>query len=432
MNLKELEIEIYNLISSKTEGDYWDFKLEWHENKPDLLIDIISMANNLVNRDAYIIIGVEDETGIIKGNIGSDPNRKNQQFLVNFLRDKKFAGGYRPTVYLHTFNDEIDVIVIKNSTNTPFYLKEDYQGIFKGNIYVREQDGNTPKTSTADIDKTSFLWRKRFGIDLTPFEKAKFLLGTPKDWLPMGTDGKHSTSNESCKRVWFNKKFPEFTLSYSPKYFSGEYDQDTTFKEIDKIDQNFYWLAAIPKGSSLGQNSLHNTYYWDLSLKYLNTTLYSTPMITADNFRFERVQWKNQVIKHPKLFESSIIFSYIEMDSIDFLLDNWLSIKRETIPETIESSDRTSLSIEHLSYFTFSPYTVVPVFKSTFEKKEFMSFIDSKVYEFFEEVGIYRQQDSSNFNKLAQAYDPNYIQYLCKVGKVIVEWLHKWRDTSLV
>ena len=54
----ELVEEIQNLISLKTEGDYWDFKEMWHDNKASLLHDIICMANNQVGRDSYIIIGI--------------------------------------------------------------------------------------------------------------------------------------------------------------------------------------------------------------------------------------------------------------------------------------------------------------------------------------------------------------------------------------
>jgi hypothetical protein len=45
--LKEIEA----LISLKQEGPYWDFKGQWHENKAELLVDILNVANNLVNRD---------------------------------------------------------------------------------------------------------------------------------------------------------------------------------------------------------------------------------------------------------------------------------------------------------------------------------------------------------------------------------------------
>ena len=60
---KEQIDEVKELISFKQEGSYWDFKREWYsEGKlADLLHDIICMANNLENRDAYIIIGIDEE-----------------------------------------------------------------------------------------------------------------------------------------------------------------------------------------------------------------------------------------------------------------------------------------------------------------------------------------------------------------------------------
>lgn len=54
--LSKIQIqEIYELISYKQEGAYWDFKKEWYaEGKlADLLHDIICMANNMENRDAF-------------------------------------------------------------------------------------------------------------------------------------------------------------------------------------------------------------------------------------------------------------------------------------------------------------------------------------------------------------------------------------------
>ena len=67
MEYEEHEIslreEVIRLISLQQEGGYWDFKREWHEKKNALLLDIICMANNLHNRNAYIIIGVDEENG---------------------------------------------------------------------------------------------------------------------------------------------------------------------------------------------------------------------------------------------------------------------------------------------------------------------------------------------------------------------------------
>lgn len=57
------EDKIFELINLKQEGEYWDFKRQWHENKADLLHDIICMANNLSDNDGYIIIGIDEENG---------------------------------------------------------------------------------------------------------------------------------------------------------------------------------------------------------------------------------------------------------------------------------------------------------------------------------------------------------------------------------
>ena len=130
----ELIEEIQNIISLETEGDYWDFKEMWHDNKASLLHDIICMANNQVGRDAYIIIGVSDSKspdGVkVKG--VPETNRRDLQQLISFLRNKKFAGGLRPSVYLQTImlpddnhtNRPIDVIIVKNSEKTAYLLIE--------------------------------------------------------------------------------------------------------------------------------------------------------------------------------------------------------------------------------------------------------------------------------------------------------------------
>lgn len=68
------------------------------------------------------------------------PNRRKTQDIVTFLRDKKFAGSIRPTVYVQTIlinRKAIDVIVIRNDRNTPYFLTEQYQGVFANNLNAR-------------------------------------------------------------------------------------------------------------------------------------------------------------------------------------------------------------------------------------------------------------------------------------------------------
>lgn len=155
MNMFSFDSEIRRLISLRQEGEYWDFKKEWYQNKSDFLHDIICMANNLSNHDGLIIIGVDEETDYSICDVTNDTNRRRTQDIVAFLREKKFAGGIRPTVYVQPLflrKNEIDVIIIKNDRNTPYYLTEQYQGVFANNIYARIMDTNTPKNSSADIN----------------------------------------------------------------------------------------------------------------------------------------------------------------------------------------------------------------------------------------------------------------------------------------
>ena len=114
MDMISFKEEVLRLIAFRQEGEYWDFKKEWHKNKSDLLHDIICMANNLSNHDGLIIIGVNEETDYATCDITNDPNRRKTQDIVTFLRDKKFAGGVRPTVYVHSClycKKVVDVIV---------------------------------------------------------------------------------------------------------------------------------------------------------------------------------------------------------------------------------------------------------------------------------------------------------------------------------
>ena len=98
-----LNEEVTNLICLRQEGSFWDFKKQWYTNKSDMLHDIICMSNNLSNRTAYIIIGIDEQQDYSIVDVSCDPNRKNTQKLVDFLKDKKFAVEYVPLYMLKVF-----------------------------------------------------------------------------------------------------------------------------------------------------------------------------------------------------------------------------------------------------------------------------------------------------------------------------------------
>ena len=280
MNIQDLTEQVDNLISLKQEGDHWDFKREWYSNKADLLHDIICMANNLSSQDGLIIIGVDEERDYEIKDIVDDSNRKKTQDLVSFLRDKKFAGGIRPTVTVQSIRfpkKTIDVIIVRNDRNAPYYLTEQYQGVFANNIYARIMDTNTPKNSSADINIIETLWKKRFGIDATALERIILYLQSPADWI--------DSADESRR---YYKYAPEFVVEQVSAaddrdgyefYLFGQYDSRPHWYDINiyyhqtlldslggaALDGGRYFTAT-PKtdGLSLDGHRMN----WDISYKY--------------------------------------------------------------------------------------------------------------------------------------------------------------------
>ena len=132
MDQEELTALVVGLLATKREDDWWDFKQEHQHDKAELVHDIICMANNMECRDAYIIIGIDEEKECSIQDVKNDSNRRNTQKMVDFLRDKKFAGGVRPRVVvepLQVEDGEIDIIIIKNDYYTPYFLEENYKGV---------------------------------------------------------------------------------------------------------------------------------------------------------------------------------------------------------------------------------------------------------------------------------------------------------------
>lgn len=174
--------EIIDLIGRGYEGEYWDYKQCWYDNNVSLVHDIICFANNIVNHDSYIIIGVNDDAKIV--GVNDDKNIKTSANINDLLSRISMGGDYRPTVRVVPLNINdyrVDVIIIENTNKTPFYLTEDFEDkkdkkrknkILRANhIYTRINDKNTSIDSSADFDKQEYLWKKRFGIDQKIYER---------------------------------------------------------------------------------------------------------------------------------------------------------------------------------------------------------------------------------------------------------------------
>ncbi len=341
-----LKQEIIKLIESKQEGSYWDFKQKWYSNNSDLLHDIICMSNNLVDRDCYIIIGVVDKTYDIVG-IADDSNRKNTQNLVDFLKDKYFAGGIRPIVMVNQINilgKDLDIIIIKNSKNTPFYLTRSFEGVNANNIYTRIQDTNTPKSNSADIDKVEYLWKKRFALHCSIMEKLNVLLD---DYLNWGVYKENLYNQDFIQGGDFgnydyiiNRIHPEFHI------------------EIDKQSHED-WERETLKCFYINQTAGH----YNAKIFYNNTLLYEFCLAHVDEYRkyiaVPHISSFSRDDKSTKSGKKVILFYYILKNSIIGKIQKILT------KGTFETESRF-----------FGKYWL-PIFDDENELKDFVDFCNS-------------------------------------------------------
>ena len=363
----------------KREGSYWDYKEKYHSNNAKFIHDIICLANNLDNKDAYLIFGVSDN-GEVKG-ISGDENRKNQADIVDMLRNQKFAGRVPPFVKLETIlysDKEIDILVIFKSDQVPYYLEEqftrDKSKILPGIIYTRRQDSNTPIDGIASIYEIEHLWRRRFGLDLLPFDKLRNFI---KD--------KYLWENNSNGRYY--KLYPEFT-------FVEVNDSEDRRRDV------FYSLTQM--------NESH--YFKEYQFRYHQTVLYESEMVVMDSGRY--------ITSTPKI-------EILDLDNEQYIIPNFLSYNYYTrdsiewdIHKFLFDSDNHEAVISNRRFLE-----VILIFDNEDEKEEFNRYLIENLspldIEFIQEIQIINNDDRINeiaeheievskfFNRKLQEYRHN-------------------------
>ena len=324
--------DIISLIELKQEGSYWDFKREWYseDKKADLLHDIICMANNLSNRDGYIIIGIDEENDYSVFSLKNDVNRKNTQQVVDFLREKHFAGGVRPVVSVERISlgeSEIDVIVIHNSDATPFYLTENYQSVMPNNIYTRVMDSNTPKNKSADISHIEILWKKRFGLLASPLERMKIYLRDASLW-------DNSPCENSIEKLYYRFS-PEFTIE--------------SVMDDSKNGYQYYLF---------NQTDIHPRWY-DINLYYHQTMLISLEGLSLDSGRYFTPSPRTDGVSLTEYHHWDVTFKYFIKNSMDYV-----------VHEFYYHPDGDDQTIAHDKFMR-----CILVFDSENEKEKFKEFI---------------------------------------------------------
>ncbi|MGO4548102.1 ATP-binding protein [Paenibacillus sp. 2TAB23] len=327
----ELKNEIKELILSQREDDYWDFKQQHHTNKADLLHDIICMANNRVDRDAYIIFGITDKTCEIVG-VKNDENRKNQQMIIDFLKPQKFVSGIRPRVEMRTLilaDHEVDILIVKNSTDTPYFLTDRYSDgnktVRSNHIYTRVGDTNTDIDKSADINNIEYLWKKRFLLTRSPFEQIIKRLENKDEW-------------KRDDDTYYNIFNPEFTIII---------DKDN---EFGPRGAEFY--AYVMEDSSPS--------YRMLTIKYYGTQLFNCQVVLLDGGRYltPTPEWDYFFFGEVKM-NPDYAMKYFTKDSPKYKLHEFIYNEENYEEEHVRSRF----------------FEVVLLFETELEKDAFMGYI---------------------------------------------------------
>lgn len=185
-----------HIINSKIEENEWlDYKREWHQNKIELVRDILSFANTVHSRDCYLIFGVVDKTIEVIGTRG-DSNKKNTQQVADLLAHQQLSGD-PPKIKVETFEingKEVDVLTVFNYLNVPLFLysKRSYQGkeIQPGQVFTRVSDTNTPTNETASDSVLEMLFKKRFRLNQTIYERYRYVMEQLDDWTYVDEESK--------------------------------------------------------------------------------------------------------------------------------------------------------------------------------------------------------------------------------------------------
>lgn len=134
--------EINDLLINGFENINLDFKLKQYKSKnPDLVKDVISMANAHSKKDKFIIFGVNDDQDII----GID---KEEKFVDSATLQEVILQYIEPDITIEYFRHDyygklLGVLkILKENENRPYIVKKDLKPLRTGDCFLRKGSMN--------------------------------------------------------------------------------------------------------------------------------------------------------------------------------------------------------------------------------------------------------------------------------------------------
>ena len=286
----KLEDIIGELIDLKYEGEYWDYKREWHKDKEELIKDIIAFTNTYHSKDCYLIIGVADNGDIIGV---QDKNKKRQADLIDMINSCNFSGAKKPEISVQTIlvkEKEIDILTIYDIEEIPISIKKRNGKQYKlnpGAIYTRVGDMNTPINETADDYIVEKLWKKRFRLETDIIEQYKKVLRDKWHW-------------RQNKSGWYYNFDPNFNI--------------IEVEEENELALPFYAYNMVNE----------NTSYYNLELVYKGVEIDEYQEVVLDSGRYLITSPEKELLQLIPRSGEYYEYRYFVRDSLNFLLYDFL------------------------------------------------------------------------------------------------------------
>lgn len=395
---QEIEDIVREFYYQETEGEYWDFKekpyfyegqseKDKNKKKGDLLHDIICMANNMSNHDAYIIMGISDHPVEITG-VKQFTKKWTQESYQDFLQNLSWAGDCVPSVELRSINNgNLEVLVVRKSNKVPFFLTKRYNKVNENHIYVRKGAKNTAIDSQANIDDIEKLFKFRLGIIPFPKERVITYIDDTENWVKM------KSSYESIS--WYYDPFPEFT--------------------IDLIDDPQNDELRTPVYALIHPNARSS---WQiLRLRYHQTILLEFTSHYIDEHRGFSVQPQFNLLKFSNGFEdiklNSTYYYYLH-DSIEIKL---MYLLKKLLGKDDDAWRR------HLS--------LIPVFYSDDERKIIEKYIEENRTDILVEIKKESENICLGYNYDGDEERSKWDKEEIAVTKVVKKLLNEYRKEQL-
>lgn len=356
---------IIELIEQGQECDILDFKEHFHDNKAQLLHDILCLANNTKFQDAYLVFGINDSGQTV--GVENDQKRLNSADIQGFLHDNrlKFFNNEVPEIDVFSFQysgHEIDVLQIKSTFKLPYFLIEHYQDdkktVRSGHIYSRTGDRNTPIDQIASPSQVETLWKKRNYLLEKPIDALLHLLDYPTKWIKETTEDFNSES-------FYYENNPEYRIVYSCDADDGRRDK-----------RDYSSFAQIDPYTFFGRyQCFHNL-----------TCLKSGTVIILDGGRTTVPVPNVKSLGNKSNYK--VLVDYFNQDSIEYKLLNLFC------PEQYQW--------DNLGLHKFLDHTLV--FVNTHEQEHFFSTIETNVSTYYQKIlekipDLYFDQEASQYDK---------------------------------